>query len=42
LREESGLDLDTIAEITGASREATRNRLRYAVAKLRQALGEPS
>lgn len=40
LREEGGLSLDEIAEITGVDREAAKSRLRYAVAKLRQALGE--
>lgn len=38
LKEESGLSIDEIAEVMGASRESTRSRLRYAVRKLRQQL----
>ncbi len=38
LREEAGLDLAAIAEVTGAGLEATRSRLRYAVSKLRAGL----
>ena len=41
LREEAGLSIDQIAAVTGASREATKSRLRYAVAKLRIAIDEP-
>jgi len=36
LKLESGLDLQTIAEITGVSRETAKSRLRYAVAKLKK------
>ncbi|MEE4376553.1 MAG: RNA polymerase sigma factor [Candidatus Competibacteraceae bacterium] len=39
LREEGGLSLDAIAEVTGVNRETAKSRLRYAVAKLRQGLG---
>lgn len=42
LREEGGLGLDQIAEITGVGRETAKSRLRYAVARLRRALEEPS
>lgn len=38
LREEAGLDLTAIAEVTGAGLEATRSRLRYALGKLREGL----
>ena len=38
LKEESGLSLDEIAEVMGASRESTKSRLRYAAAKLRDQL----
>lgn len=38
LHEESGMDLNEIAEITGVSRETVKSRLRYAVAKLREGL----
>lgn len=38
LREEAGLDLASIADITGAGVEATKSRLRYAVNKLREGL----
>ena len=40
LREEAGMSLDEIAEITGVSIEAAKSRLRYAVSRLRRALGE--
>ena len=39
LREEAGLSLEAIAEVTGVSRETAKSRLRYGVAKLRTALG---
>jgi RNA polymerase sigma-70 factor (ECF subfamily) len=39
LYEESGLGLDEIAEITGVGMETAKSRLRYAVNKLRKALG---
>ncbi len=38
LKLEAGLDLRTIANITGLNPETAKSRLRYAVAKLRQAL----
>ncbi len=41
LHEEAGLSLDEIAGVTGANREATKSRLRYAVRKLRAAIDEP-
>ena len=41
LREEAGLSLDEIALVTGANRETTKSRLRYAVNKLRAAIDEP-
>ncbi len=41
LHEEAGLTLDEIATVTGSNREATKSRLRYAVAKLRAAIDEP-
>jgi RNA polymerase sigma-70 factor (ECF subfamily) len=41
LHEEAGLTLDEIASVTGSNREATKSRLRYAVAKLRAAIAEP-
>jgi RNA polymerase sigma-70 factor (ECF subfamily) len=40
LREEGGLTLEEIAEATGAGFETVKSRLRYALARLRQALGE--
>lgn len=40
LREEAGLTLDEIAQVTGVGRETAKSRLRYAVARLRSALGE--
>lgn len=39
LYEESGLSLDDIGEITGVGMETAKSRLRYAVLKLRKALG---
>ncbi|MFQ5609492.1 MAG: RNA polymerase sigma factor [Woeseiaceae bacterium] len=41
LHEEAGLTLDDIARVTGANRETTKSRLRYAVRKLRDAIDEP-
>jgi RNA polymerase sigma-70 factor (ECF subfamily) len=38
LREESGLSLDEIAEVTGVNAETAKSRLRYALAKLRQGM----
>ena len=38
LKEESGLSLDEIAEVMGATKESTKSRLRYAAAKLREQL----
>ncbi len=40
LREEGGLRLEQIAEVTGVGTETVKSRLRYAVAKLKQALSE--
>ncbi|MCZ6577142.1 MAG: RNA polymerase sigma factor [Gammaproteobacteria bacterium] len=40
LREETGLSLEEIAEVTGVNAETTKSRLRYAVAKLRHGLNE--
>lgn len=42
LHEEGGLSLDEIAELTGVGMETAKSRLRYALAKLRQALGPES
>jgi RNA polymerase sigma-70 factor, ECF subfamily len=39
LYEESGLSLEEIGEITGVGMETAKSRLRYAVTKLRKALG---
>jgi len=39
LKLESGLDLQTIADVTGVNRETAKSRLRYAVKKLRQVMG---
>jgi RNA polymerase sigma-70 factor (ECF subfamily) len=39
LRLEGGFDLDTIAGLTGVNPETAKSRLRYAVVKLRAALG---
>lgn len=38
LHEEAGLTLEEIAEVTGVGRETVKSRLRYAVAKLREAM----
>ena len=40
LHEEAGLNLDQIAAVTGSNRETAKSRLRYAVNKLRAAIGE--
>ena len=40
LREEAGLSLDQIAAVTNTNRETAKSRLRYAVSKLRAAVGE--
>jgi len=40
LREEAGLSLEELAAATGVSAETAKSRLRYAVAKLRQGMGE--
>ncbi len=42
LREEGGLSLAEIADVTGVNAETAKSRLRYAVKKLRQVLHEPS
>jgi len=39
LKEEAGLSLETIAQITGTGRETVKSRLRYALARLRRGLG---
>ncbi len=41
LREEAGLSVEEIAEVTGVSAETAKSRLRYAVAKLRTGLRGP-
>jgi RNA polymerase sigma-70 factor (ECF subfamily) len=38
---DGGLSLDEIAEVTGSNREAIKSRLRYAVDKLRNGMGDP-
>jgi RNA polymerase sigma-70 factor (ECF subfamily) len=40
LKLESGLDLHTIAEVTGVNPETAKSRLRYAVKRLKQVLGD--
>lgn len=40
LHEEGGLSLQEIAEIAGVGRETIKSRLRYALAKLREALAD--
>ena len=42
LREEAGLSLDQIAAVMDTNRETAKSRLRYAVGKLRVAVGEES
>ena len=41
LKLESGLDLQTIAEVTGVNPETTKSRLRYAVSRLKKLLRDP-
>ena len=41
LKLDGGLDLQTIADVLGVNRETAKSRLRYAVARLKQALKEP-
>ena len=38
LREEAGLTIDEIAQVTGVNRETAKSRLRYAVTKLKSAI----
>ena len=40
LHEEGGLSLDEIAEVSGVGRETIKSRLRYGLAKLREALAD--
>lgn len=40
LHEEAGLTLEQIATVVGTGRETIKSRLRYAVARLRETLGE--
>lgn len=40
LHEEAGLSLEEIAEVSGVGRETVKSRLRYALAKLREALAD--
>jgi RNA polymerase sigma factor (sigma-70 family) len=40
LKLETGLDLRTIAEVTGVNPETAKSRLRYAVKRLKQTLGD--
>ena len=40
LKLETGLNLQTIAEVTGVNPETTKSRLRYAVKRLKQILGD--
>jgi RNA polymerase sigma-70 factor (ECF subfamily) len=40
LHEETGLNLEEIGELTGVGMETAKSRLRYALAKLRQSLGD--
>ena len=42
LHEEAGLNIDTIAQVTGVKRETVKSRLRYASKKLKTALAEPA
>ncbi|HHW77272.1 MAG TPA: RNA polymerase sigma factor [Xanthomonadaceae bacterium] len=42
LKEEAGLSLQEIAQVTGTGRETVKSRLRYALARLRQGLGGAS
>jgi len=38
LKLEAGLDLQTIADVTGVNRETAKSRLRYAVKKMKQVM----
>lgn len=40
LKEEGGMSLEEIGEVTGVGRETVKSRLRYALAKLRQELAD--
>lgn len=40
MKEEGGLSLEQIAEVTGVGRETVKSRLRYAVSRLRGALAD--
>jgi RNA polymerase sigma-70 factor (ECF subfamily) len=40
LREEGGMSVGEIAHVTGADEEAAKSRLRYALAKLKEAVGD--
>lgn len=40
LHEEAGLSLEEIAEVSGVGRETVKSRLRYGLAKLREALAD--
>lgn len=40
LHEEAGLSVETVAEVTGVTRETAKSRIRYAVTKLKRALRE--
>jgi RNA polymerase sigma-70 factor (ECF subfamily) len=40
LHEEAGMSMAEIAHATGANEEATKSRLRYALSKLREAVGD--
>ena len=40
LREQTGLSLEDIARISGTNRETIKSRLRYAINRLRQGMGE--
>lgn len=40
LHEEAGLGIAEIAAVTGSNEEAAKSRLRYAMAKLREAIGD--
>ena len=41
LHEEGGLSVETVAEVTGVTRETAKSRIRYAVTKLKRALRDP-
>ena len=42
LHQEAGLNIDTIAQVTGVKRETVKSRLRYANKKLKAVLAEPT